>query len=344
MDQCAFNMHDFQRLDFDVQMIDCKGTWAAPLWMSPNHWEGGGESGEIDMLENCWKDEVRSNFAGGGTQVKWTDNGNDFTAHVTMWKQDDGDGVQSIHINACQYSDRQSDGTCPEVGSAYLRDIYGKFGCSRGDCVYHMISDIWNGVAGDGGWAGCTGSTTNWGSQCKFSITNIRTKGIPFTGKCAALSQGPSPSPSPSPTSWVSISSQKKSDGLCLDLTEGVEADGTKLQVWECNAGYPGPNQRWLRHGTEIVHRTADGRDLCVDIPSNDHSNGNKLQVWSCAGSPQQQWERDGETLRASTSCMDLTDGVTSNGNSVQIWDCGSGNLNQQWTLSSVSADDTFMV
>jgi len=221
--------------------------------------------------------------------------------------------------------------------------------------MYRMISDMWNGVAGDGGWVGCTGSTTNWGSQCKFSITNIRTKGVPFTGKCAAMSQGPSPSPSPSPspppspspspspTSWVSISSMKKSDGLCLDLKGGVEKDGTKLQVWDCHPGSPDQNQRWLRRGTEIVHQTSDGRDLCVDIPSNDHTNGNKLQVWSCAGSPQQQWERDGNAFRVSNSCMDLTDGDTSNGNKVQIWACDSGSSNQEWVLTSVSADVAFV-
>lgn len=198
MEACPFSMYDLDQLDFDVQMINCKGTWAAPLWMSPNHWEGGGDSGEIDMLENCPVDLVRSNFAAGGDQVAWTSNGDNFFAHLTMWKQLDADGVNSIHVKACDPAELKGDGTCDEDGAAYLRDIYGKYGCSKGDCVYHMISDLWNGQDGDGGWIGCTGRTTNYGSECKFSITNIRTKGIPFTGRCAAMSST-SPVPTPPP-------------------------------------------------------------------------------------------------------------------------------------------------
>lgn len=208
---CPFNMHDLDQLDFDVDMVGCEGTWAAPLWMSPNHWEGGGWSGEIDMLENCPWDQVRSNFAGASDnskQVSWTGavgtgavgTGDDFKAHTTLWKQDDGNGVMSIHVKACHQSEVNSDGTCPQDGAAYLSDIYGKNGCSKGDCVYHMISDIWNGQDGDGGWVGCTGRSTNFGSQCKFSVTNIRSKGVQFQGKCAAMMGAPVPTPPPAPT------------------------------------------------------------------------------------------------------------------------------------------------
>jgi len=172
---------------------------------------------------------------------------------------------------------------------------------------------------------------TNWGSQCKVSVTNIRSKGVPFSGKCAAMSQGPAPSPA----SWASISSIK--DSVCLDLQDGVEADGGKLQIWGCDPNNPSANQRWLRRGTEIVHQTSDGRDFCIDIPSNDRTDGNKLQIWSCAGSPQQQWEQDGNSLQVEDACMDLTDGDTSDGNEIQIFRCATGNPNQEWVLTSVS-------
>lgn len=335
MDDCAFSMYDLETLDFEVQMINCKGTWAAPLWMSPNHWEGGGDSGEVDMLENCPSNLVRSNFAGGGDQVEWTDNGDDFTAHVSMLKQSDGDGVKSIHVKACQYSELKGDGTCPESGAAYLRDIYGKYGCSRGDCTYHMISDLWNGVDGDGGWIGCTDRVTNYGSECQYSISNIRTKGVPFVGKCAAMNQAVGPAPSPPPASSV-VSISSKQSNVCLDLKDGVEANGGKLQIYSCDRSNPSSNQRWLRRGTEIVHQSSGGADFCVDIPSNDHTNGNKLQIWTCAGSPQQQWEQDGDALKSSGTCMDLTDGDTTNGNEIQIWGCSSSQPNQQWSLTSV--------
>merc|ERR1719359_1346817 len=44
MPECTFNMNDLQQMDFDIIMNDCKGTWAAPLWISPNQWNGGGLS------------------------------------------------------------------------------------------------------------------------------------------------------------------------------------------------------------------------------------------------------------------------------------------------------------
>jgi hypothetical protein len=150
--------------------------------MSPNHWEGGGDSGEVDRLENCPTDLVRSNFAGGGHQIAWTSNGDFFFAHTTMWKQDDGNGIQSIHVKACDSGEVKADGTCPEDGAAYLHDIYGKYGCSRGDCVYHMISDLWNGASGDGGWIGCTGRKTNYVSVQVFDYKH-QGQGCPFHGQ-----------------------------------------------------------------------------------------------------------------------------------------------------------------
>jgi len=204
-------MHDLDQLDFDVNMVGCKGTWAAPLWMTPDSWGSDGpSSGEIDMMENCPKDQVRSNFAGDSAdnqQVSWTDGshdavgtGDDFKSHTTLRKQADGDGVMSIFVRTCRQTEVGSDGSCPnDEGQAHQRDIYAKHGCSQGDCMYHMVSDLWNGNSGDEGWVGCTGSSTNIGSQCKFSVTNIKTKGVPFSGKCAAMTGGPTPAPPPPP-------------------------------------------------------------------------------------------------------------------------------------------------
>lgn len=211
MSDCRFNMHDFDQLDADLNMVGCGGTWAAPLWMTPDHWAGGGDSGEVDMLENCPSSSVDSNFAGGGTQEKWTiANPNSFQGHMTMWKQaDEADSsTQSIHVKLCNPDEVQS-GVCPEGVTAYLHDIYGKNGCSNGaNCMYTMVSDIWNGLDGDGGYAGCAGGKTHASSGCHISITNIRVQASSgtFTGKCAALTgASPSPSPSPSPSGTCSV-------------------------------------------------------------------------------------------------------------------------------------------
>jgi len=199
MYDCKFNLHAIQQLDFDINMIGCGGTWAAPLWMSPDHWEGGGASGEIDMMENCPADAVWNNFAGGGSQVKVAiADPNSFQGHTTMWIQaDGGSGTQSVHVKTCDPSSMQG-GSCPETGAvAYLHDIFGLNGCKRGNCMYTMISDIWNGNSGDAGYAGCAGGHTHLSSGCGFSVTNIRFKATPgtFIGKCSSLVSATPPAP-----------------------------------------------------------------------------------------------------------------------------------------------------
>merc|ERR1712083_1101605 len=147
-----------QQLDFDVSMFGCDGTWAAPLWMTPDYWAGGGDSGEVDMLEFCPSDEVRSNFAGGGDQVEWKGfNANDLRGHVTMWKLKDEDAdTYSIHVRMCQFDEANGKSCSLENSKAYLNDIYGKNGCTgKGNCMYTLVSDIWNGMSGDAGYAAC---------------------------------------------------------------------------------------------------------------------------------------------------------------------------------------------
>jgi len=202
MSECKFDMHSFEKLNFDINMIGCGGTWAAPLWMTPDYWNGGGASGEIDMLENCPSDSLHSNFAGGGTPKTWTfADPNSFSGHVTVWKKSTGD----IYVSVCSSSDLTSEGQCHISGAATYQNIYNSNGCKNGDCTFKFVSDIWNGYDGDGGWSYCASGSVHTSSGCKTSITNMKieaTSGT-FTGKCAALvSTSPSPSPSPSPSGW----------------------------------------------------------------------------------------------------------------------------------------------
>ena len=68
-EECKIPMHDFVSLDYDFAVSQCNGVWAAPLWMTPDTWQWGGGSGEIDSLEFCARDGIHMNFAGGGHQV-----------------------------------------------------------------------------------------------------------------------------------------------------------------------------------------------------------------------------------------------------------------------------------
>lgn len=186
MSACKFDMHNLQQLDFDVTLENCLGTWAAPLWLTPDYWAGGGSSGEIDMVEICPSDQLRSNFAGvkkpTGTEVAWHYDANSFSGHVTMVIVDG-----KVTVNMCS----TAGGVCATTrkGAVY-NDIFAANGCSGGhDCMYTFISDIWNGNSGDGGYVGCAGGHTTVGSECAYSIRNIRLQAAEgsLPSSCAAL-------------------------------------------------------------------------------------------------------------------------------------------------------------
>merc|ERR1712079_101698 len=92
----------------------------------------------------------------------------------------------------------------PETGNVARYDnVYAAHGCAAGNCMYRMVSDIWNGLSGDGGYGYCSHGRSHPSSGCKTSVTNIRFKTLPgtFTGKCSAFNSGsPTPSPTPLPT------------------------------------------------------------------------------------------------------------------------------------------------
>merc|ERR1712046_515695 len=103
----------------------------------------------------------------------------------------------------CSPSELTSAGQCTISGADFYANVYESNACANADCTYSFVSDIWNGVDGDGGWRYCADGKTHPSSGCKTSITNIQIEAASgtFTGKCAAL-VSPSPSPSPTPSSW----------------------------------------------------------------------------------------------------------------------------------------------
>ncbi|KAF8153579.1 ricin B lectin domain-containing protein [Mycena galopus ATCC 62051] len=72
----------------------------------------------------------------------------------------------------------------------------------------------------------------------------------------------------------------------CLDVTDGVNADGTRLQIWTCNT-----NQLWEPEFGSVGNIFWVGMNKCVDLTNGDTTNGNQLQVWDCdTSNPNQIW------------------------------------------------------
>jgi hypothetical protein len=141
---------------------------------------------------------------------------------------------------------------------------------------------------------------------------------------------------SPSPTtSAVSLSTAVFT--ACLDLTNGVEADGTSLQVRACNPTSPNGAQVWYLRDGQVIHRTASGAELCLDVPANDGTtDGVHLQVWTCAGTANQQWRFENGVIKTADGryCVDLS---AEDNTAVQLWRCFEGALNQKWVLTEVA-------
>jgi glucose/arabinose dehydrogenase len=69
----------------------------------------------------------------------------------------------------------------------------------------------------------------------------------------------------------------------------------------------------------------------CVDVSGSGSADGTKIQLWSCHGGTNQQWTRDGNTLRALGKCMGVSGGSTADGGLVQLSTC-TGAGGQAWT------------
>ncbi|MEV4559324.1 ricin-type beta-trefoil lectin domain protein [Kitasatospora sp. NPDC049285] len=115
--------------------------------------------------------------------------------------------------------------------------------------------------------------------------------------------------------------------GKCADDNGNGSANGTKVQLWDCNGGAA---QTWT-----VVGNTLRINGKCMDVTNQATANGALVELWDCNGGTNQQWtpQSDG-SLKSSQSgrCLDDPGASTTNGTQLVIWDCNGG-ANQKWTL-----------
>ncbi|CAL9294328.1 lectin [Streptomyces sp. SudanB182_2057] len=117
--------------------------------------------------------------------------------------------------------------------------------------------------------------------------------------------------------------------GKCLDVAGGSSADGTAVQLYDCNGSAA---QQWTVQADGSVR--ALGK--CLDVTSGSTADGAKVQLYDCNGTGAQRWSYDAATgdvvNAAADKCLDVTDNSSANGARAQIWSC-TGAANQKWTL-----------
>jgi len=123
--------------------------------------------------------------------------------------------------------------------------------------------------------------------------------------------------------------------GKCLDVAGASSADGTAVQLYDCNGTAA---QQWTV-GTDGTIR-ALGK--CLDVTGSSTADGAKLQLWTCSGAANQKWTvsaaRDIVGTQAN-KCLDATGNSSANGTRAQIWTC-SGAANQKWTAPAAGGDN----
>ncbi|MEE4543345.1 RICIN domain-containing protein [Streptomyces sp. V4-01] len=117
----------------------------------------------------------------------------------------------------------------------------------------------------------------------------------------------------------------------CLDVNAAGTADGTVVQLWDCNGTVA---QKWQRVGSTFVNPNSG---KCLDVSGGRTANGTVVQLWTCLNNAAQQWTVNGNGTIVnpnSGKCLDAAGQGTANGTRIQIWDCyGSGTQpNQVWS------------
>lgn len=119
--------------------------------------------------------------------------------------------------------------------------------------------------------------------------------------------------------------------GKCLDVAGGSSADGTAVQLWDCNGTAA---QRW----TVRADGTVQALGKCLDVTAGSTANGAKVQLYGCNGTGAQQWRHESSTGDLvnvpADKCLDASDNSSANGTRAQIWSC-TGAANQKWRLQA---------
>jgi glucosylceramidase len=157
--------------------------------------------------------------------------------------------------------------------------------------------------------------TINWGSQhATYTLPGKTSATFAWSG----TQSGGAPS-----GAFVGLADK------CLDVAGGSDADGTPVQLHDCNGSAA---QRW----TVQADGSLRALGKCLDVASGSTADGAKVQLYDCNGTGAQRWSYDAATNdvvnTAADKCLDVTDNSSANGARAQIWSC-TGAANQKWRL-----------
>lgn len=147
----------------------------------------------------------------------------------------------------------------------------------------------------------------------------------------------PPPGPVVAPPPAISSRLVSAANGKCLDAGGGPKADGTLLQLWQCND--TDAQMFALRPtGTGAVNIVHTPTGLCVDAGTPEY----RTRLRRCAGVASQTFTRAEmgsafQLIEAGNGrCLDVDHNSSNDGTPIVQWMCHGG-ANQQWTMPVVT-------
>lgn len=118
--------------------------------------------------------------------------------------------------------------------------------------------------------------------------------------------------------------------GKCLDVTDGSSANGTAVQLFDCNGG-TAQQFGWADDGTVKV------LGKCLDVTGGSDATGALVQLYDCAQVNQQKFRYlpDGTIYSAKSGKCVAVQGEVANNSRVGLASCDPKQATQKWTAES---------
>ncbi|MGW2091409.1 family 16 glycosylhydrolase [Promicromonospora sukumoe] len=291
----------YGRLEARIKIPRGQGIWPA-FWMLGGQFPGTPwpNSGEIDIMENIGREpnRVHGTLHGPGYS-----GGNPITgsyAHPQNWSFAD-----DFHTFAVDWSPNSI--TWLVDGNAY--QTFTPANTGGNPWVFNQPFFFILNVAVGGNWPGYPDGSTQFPQQMVVDYVRV----YDSTGGGGGGRTG----------------TVRASNGICLDVAGAATANGTPIQLANCNGNTA---QQW----TVGTDGTVRALGKCLDITSGGTAAGTPVQLWDCNGTGAQQWASTSGTLALrnpqSGRCLQPVGRVQTDGTRTEIANC-DGTTVQRWTL-----------
>jgi cytochrome c len=115
-------------------------------------------------------------------------------------------------------------------------------------------------------------------------------------------------------------------NGECIDVQDGVTADGTPIVVVQCHGS---SNERWFIKSGVI----SENFGSCIDVQGSAPNDGSAIILVTCSGTLSQQWRiSDGQIVGMGNKCLTETGGISADQTPLVLFTCNA-NPGQLWTV-----------